>query len=75
MKLPKELIAYIQQTDILSNLLLSSTIPASIYVKNTELDHRPINVMPASSANREAVERVKSAYLQVIDELTAKGVL
>jgi chromosome partitioning protein len=76
MKLPRDLIAYISSKEDLRHLLLQNTLPTSIQVKNTELDHKPINILEGdTTANREAIERVRGAYTAVLDELKGKGVL
>jgi chromosome partitioning protein len=76
MNLPKDLIAYIKETASLRELLLQSVLPASIQVKNTELDHTPINLLVGKdTASREAIERVKAAYMAVLSELREKGIL
>ena len=76
MKLPRELIAYVQKHGALGSLLLRSTLPASIQVKNTELDHRPINILEGkTSAERTAIDFVKAAYIGVLSELKERGIL
>jgi len=70
------LIAYVQDNELLQSLLLRSTLPNSVQVKNTELEHKPINILEGdTTANREAIERVKAAYIAVLDELKERGVL
>jgi chromosome partitioning protein len=73
MNLPDELIGYIRENSELKELLLDTVIPSSIQVKNTELDHKPINILETSS--KEALNRVKTAFQTIIQELTDKGVL
>jgi len=76
MNLPKDLIGYIKNNDSLRPLLVNSVLPASIHVKNTELDHMPINFLVGKdTASREGIERVKAAYIAVLDELKEKGIL
>jgi chromosome partitioning protein len=76
MKLPRDLIAYVQTNDVLRPLLIDTVIPSSLQVKNTELDHLPINLLQGSNTlNREAIERVKAVFTAVLDELAGKGIL
>jgi chromosome partitioning protein len=76
MNLPRDLIAYIQENEGLRHLLLQNVIPSNIQVKNTELDHQPINLLQGgNTAQREAIERVKTAFLSVIAELQERGIL
>jgi len=76
MRLPKDLITYVQDNELLQNLLLQNTLPASIQVKNTELEHKPINILEGeTTANREAIERVRAAFIGVLSELREKGIL
>jgi len=76
MKLPKELIGYVQKQDALGPLLLQNTLPASIQVKNTELDHKPINILGGkTTADRTAIDYVRAAYTAVLGELKERGVL
>ena len=76
LRLPKELIAYVQGNEQLRHLLLQQTLPTSIQVKNTELDHKPINILEGeTTANREAIERVRAAFSGVMNELQEKGIL
>jgi len=74
LKLAKELLAYVQGNEQLRHLLLQNVLPTSVQVKNTELDHKPINILEGdTTANREAVERVRTAFIGVLNELKERG--
>ena len=76
MKLPNELIAYIRENADLQDLLLKTVIPSNIMVKNTELDHKPINLLEGdNTAQRDTIKRVETAFLGVIDELKEREIL
>jgi len=75
-RLPKDMIAYVQDNALLRNLMLQSTLPNSVQVKNTELEHKPINILEGETTNsREAIERVKAAFIGVLNELKERGIL
>ena len=74
--LPDELRAYVQANERLQHLLLEGSIPTSKQVKNTELKHKPINILQGdTTANREAVERVRAAFIGVLNELKERGIV
>ena len=76
MTLPDELRAYVEKNELLQHLLLTASLPASKQVKNTELRHQPINILQGdTTANREAIERVKAAFVKVLHELQGRGIV
>lgn len=67
-KLPKYLLDFLRTQDYSNEIVLESYIPATVQLKETELYNMPISVLhPKSDAAR--------AYINVVDELTKKGVL
>lgn len=72
--LGKNMIDYSKTADFSQDLVLDTVIPSSVVLKNTELEHRPINVL-APKSNKERWEELKVVYSNIISELKDKGVL
>ncbi len=66
-KLSAELVGYCNENESISPLVLDAVIYNSVQVKNSELEHKPINIMYRNSIMHEA-------YGKVINELTERGV-
>jgi len=76
MRLPHELVAYIQENEQLKDLLLPNLIPVNLQIKNTELAHRPINILEGkTTAERRMIERMKKIFLRVVRAMTERGIL
>ena len=67
-KLSGELIDYCRDNEGIKNIVLQTTIPASVQVKNTEIEHKTINLLNKNSS-------VHDAYRDVLGELQERGVL
>lgn len=68
LKLSSQLIEYCKENDSIKNLLLDTTITNSKKVKDTELEHKPINVLYKNSNTHEE-------YKNILLELEERGVL
>lgn len=68
--LGKELSEFVKSEDfsIDNNVILNTIIPMTVKLKNTEIEHQPINLLYPKDS-------IKETYDKVIEELTAKGVL
>ena len=66
-KLSGELVEYCKDNEIIKDIVLKTTIPASVQVKNTEIEHRTINCL-----YRDLM--VHDAYKNVVSELKERGV-
>ena len=67
-KLSSELVEYCGDNESVKDLLLKSVIPASVQVKNTEIEHRTINCLHKNS-------QIHEAYKNVLFELQERGIV
>ena len=67
-KLSGELIEYCKDCEGIKDIVLETTIPASVQVKNTELEHRTINCLYKNM-------QVHEAYKGIMAELQKRGIL
>ena len=67
-KLSSELMDYCKENETISPIVLNTVIYNSVQIKNTELEHKPINILHKNTVIHEA-------YKNVIRELTERGVL
>jgi chromosome partitioning protein len=67
-KLSGELVEYCRDNEGIKDIVLETTIPASVQVKNTELEHRTINCLHKNS-------QVHDAYKGVLRELQERGII
>jgi cellulose biosynthesis protein BcsQ len=67
-KLSGELKTYCQQHEGLNSLLADAGIPSSVRIKETELEHKPINILHPGSKSH-------LAYKDVYNELMDRGIL
>ena len=67
-KLSGELMDYCKENESIKNIVLENVIPASVQVKNTEIEHKPINLIHKNAA-------IHKAYKDVAQELQKRGVL
>lgn len=66
-KLSSELMEYCKDNDAISPLVLNTVIYNSVQVKNSELEHRPINILYKNSVIHEA-------YKNIVEELSERGI-
>lgn len=66
--LAKELFEYVHTADFSKDIVLDSIIPATVQLKDTEVQHKPINLLHKNS-------KAHLAFEDLADELTEKGVL
>jgi len=67
-KLSGELVDYCKDNESIRDIVLETTIPASVQVKNTEIEHRTINCLHKNSP-------VHIAYATVMHELQERGIV
>lgn len=67
-KLSGELVEYCKDNESIRHIALETTIPSSVQVKNTEIEHKTINLLHKNSS-------VYDAYKGVLGELKERGVL
>ena len=67
-KLSSELMEYCKGNEGIKGIVLDTVIYSSVQVKNTELEHKPVNVIYKNSA-------IHAAYKGIIDELYERGIL
>lgn len=72
--LGKNMIDYSKAADFSQDLVLNTVVPTSVVLKNTEIEHLPINVIEQKH-NKEKLESLKAVYSNIIAELKEKGVL
>jgi chromosome partitioning protein len=65
-KLSQELVGYCRENEATSPILLDTVIYGSVQVKNSELEHKPVNVLYKNSA-------VHEAYKMALAELAERG--
>ena len=63
-----ELIEYSSNADFSKDLVLKTVIPSTVKMKNTEVEHQPVNLLYPK-------DEIKTAYDNIISELKQKGVL
>jgi len=68
LKLSGELAEYCNDHESMKDIVLKTVIPNSVQLKNTEMEHLPINLIHKNSG-------VHKAYQNIIQELTERGVL
>lgn len=64
----KELLEYVRTADFSRDILLDTIIPATVRLKDTEVSHKPINVLHKGDNAHQAFE-------ELADELERKGIL
>lgn len=69
-KLVEELSSYINSDDysIPNDIILKTIIPMTVKLKNTEIEHQPVNLLYPK-------DNIKATYDSIINELKEKGVL
>jgi chromosome partitioning protein len=68
LKLSGELVEYCRDNEGIRDIVLKTVIPASVQVKNTEIEHRPIGCLHRNSP-------VHEAYQNVLRELRERGAI
>ena len=66
--LSKELIEYVHTAEFSKDMVLETLIPATVKLKDTEVDHKPINI-------RHPKENIRTYYDNIISELLERGIL
>lgn len=66
--LSKELLDYVHTADFSKDIVLDTIIPATVQLKDTEVSHKPINLL-----HKE--DKAHQAYENLADELSRKGIL
>lgn len=66
--LSKELLEYVHTANFSKDIVLDTIIPATVQLKDTEVSHKPINVLHKG-------EKAHQAYEALADELMRKGIL
>lgn len=66
--LSKELLDYVHTAAFSKDIVLDTIIPATVQLKDTEVSHRPINLLHKG-------DKAHRAYENLADELTRKGIL
>lgn len=66
--LSRELLEYCQEAEDLNRILIIPVIPQAVKIKETSMEHKPINVYKAGKKEHEI-------YLEVLQGLRNKGVL
>jgi chromosome partitioning protein len=67
-KLSGDLLEYCRDTEGIKEIVLETVIPASVQIKNTEIDHRTINCLNKNSPIHEA-------YKSIAGELHERGII
>ena len=67
-KLSSELMDYCRENETINHIVLNTVIYNSVQIKNSELEHKPINIIHKNTAIHEA-------YKNMAKELTERGVL
>lgn len=68
LKVSTELLEYCNDNEDIKNIILQSVIPSSVKIKETELEHKPINLLHKDSV-------VHKAFSNIVFELKEKGIL
>lgn len=66
--LAKELLEYVHTADFSKDIILDTLIPATVQLKDTEVSHKPINLLHKG-------DKAHQAFENLADELTRKGIL
>lgn len=66
--LSKELLEYVHTADFSKDIVLDTVIPATVQLKDTEVSHKPINLLHKG-------DKAHRAFESLADELTRKGIL
>ena len=66
--LSKELLEYVHTADFSKDIVLDTVIPSTVQLKDTEVSHKPINILHKR-------EKAHQAYENLADELIRKGIL
>lgn len=66
--LSKELLEYVRTADFSKDIVLDTIIPATVQMKDTEVSHKPINLLHKG-------DKAHQAYENLADELIRKGIL
>lgn len=66
--LSKELLDYVHTSDFSKDIVLDTIIPATVQLKDTEVSHKPINVL-------HKCDKAHKAYEALTDELMQRGIL
>ena len=66
--LSRELLDYVHTADFSKDIVLDTIIPATVQLKDTEVSHKPINLLHKG-------DKAHQAYENLADELTRKGIL
>jgi chromosome partitioning protein len=67
-KLSAELIEYCDENESTKEIVLKNFIPSSVQVKNTEIEHKPINCLYKNS-------QIYEAYKHILLELKERGIV
>lgn len=66
--LGKSLVEYTAGADFSQDLILKTIIPATVKLKNTEVEHQPVNILYPK-------DEIHTIYKSIISELKGRGVL
>ena len=66
--LSKELLDYVHTSDFSKDIVLDTVIPSTVQLKDTEVDHKPINIIHKGT-------KAHQSYESLADELFRKGIL
>ena len=66
--LSKELLEYVHTADFSKDIVLDTIIPSTVQLKDTEVSHKPINILHKG-------DKAHLAYEALADELERKGIL
>lgn len=66
--LSRELLEYVNTVDFAKDIVLDTVIPSTVKLKDTEINHKPINILHKNSSAHRAFENLA-------DELLRKGIL
>lgn len=66
--LGKELIEYSSHAEFSKNLVLKTVVPSTVKLKNTEIEHQPVNLLYPK-------DEIKKVYDNIVSELKGRGIL
>lgn len=66
--LGKSLIEYSNDADFSKNLVLKTVVPSTVKLKNTEVEHQPVNLLYPR-------DEIKTIFENIVSELKERGVL
>lgn len=66
--LGKELIDYVHAASFSKNLILDTIIPSTVKLKDTEISHKPVNILYPK-------DKIRDIYTQLVSELKERGAL